>query len=168
MMRLGTNSSFNIAKWIGLCLIGCCLAAPAQARNYIVKDHVVIDLRFGVEWLRCTVGQVWSGAACVGDIVELDHYEITEAIKMANVQLGGSWRLPTRQELEGLVCADCDGVKIDQIAFPNTDIAPYWTGQVNSLSPRFVWSVNFYTGFTFGRFLPSQRLAVRLVRDRTP
>ena len=165
-MRFRRYIYFQITKWLGLCFIGLCLTTPVQARDFIVKEHVVIDLRFGVEWLRCTVGQVWSGAACVGDIVELDHYEIAEAIKLANVQLGGSWRLPTRKELEGLVCAECEGVKIDQTVFPNTDIAPYWTGQVNSFAPRYIWSVNFYTGHTFGRFVPNQKLAVRLVRDR--
>lgn len=140
---------------------------PAHARDYIIRDHLVIDLRFGVEWLRCSVGQVWDCEACHGDIRELNHDEIKQAITMADEQLGGKWRLPSRKELEALVCEACPGVKIDTKVFPNTDNAPYWTGEVNAYAKRHVWSVNFFTGHTYGRFFPNQRLAVRLVRDRT-
>ena len=38
--------------------------------------------------------------------------------------------------------------------------------QVNTLAPRHVWSVNFFTGHSYARFFPNQQLAVRRVRDR--
>jgi len=43
---------------------------------------------------------------------------------------------------------------------------PYWTGEVNGFAARHFWSVNFMTGYTYGRFFPQQELAVRLLRDR--
>ena len=141
-------------------------AKSAEARDYIMRDHIVLDLRFGIEWLRCSVGQVWDGKTCTGEIEELNHQEIEQAIVIANEQLGGNWRLPTLEELEALVCMTCQGVKIDRKAFPNTDKSPYWTSQVNTLAPRHVWSVNFFTGHSYARFFPNQQLAVRLVRDR--
>ena len=89
-----------------------------------------------------------------------------QAIKLANEQLGGNWRLPTRKELENIVCHDCDRPKIDKSIFPNTPAEPFWTGEQNPYSPRHVWSVNFFTGHTYGRFMPFQDLVIRLVRDR--
>ena len=151
-------------------------SSAGQAAQFIARDHLVIDLLHGVEWLRCSVGQTWDGSSCTGKVLSLDHAEIEQAIEQANQQLGGSWRLPSREELLGLICEACPQSKIDEVPearidkviFPATDPAPYWTGEKNRLSSRHFWAVNFYTGFSFGRFFPNQKLAVRLVRDRAP
>ena len=134
--------------------------------HFLVRGHIVIDLQNAVEWMRCSVGQQWDGSACVGAAVALNHDEIAKAIVIANEQLGSGWRLPNRAELEGLVCKTCAPVKIELDSFPNTMAEPYWTGEVNSFAPRHIWSVNFMTGHTYGRFFPTQRILVRLVRDR--
>ena len=141
---------------------------PALANNaqFIAKDHIVIDLQSGVEWLRCSVGQRWNGAQCVGDIIKLNQEMSVQAINLADEQLGGNWRLPTREELENIVCYECSQPKIDASIFPNTPAEPFWTGEQNKYSPRHVWSVNFFTGHTYGRFMPFQDLVIRLVRDR--
>ena len=75
----------------------------AEAANFMARDHLVVDLRFGVEWLRCSVGKVWNGTTCVGETVRLNHDQIGIAIEQASEQLGEGWRLPTLEELEGLV-----------------------------------------------------------------
>ena len=92
--------------------------------------------------------------------------EIEQAIAQANTQLGGSWRLPTKSELQTLVCDTCYGTKIDSVLFPNTAAEPYWTSSKNWVAPRNRWSISFMTGESYGRFFPEQRLAVRLVSDR--
>lgn len=153
-------SSFGLA----LCLLFH--AGVAQAANFMTRDHLVIDLRHGVEWLRCSVGQVWNGQTCEGQILTLNHEQIEMAIKQANEQVGEGWRLPTLKELEGLVCVTCGPPMIDADVFPGTAGEPYWTGEVNGLATRHVFSVNFLNGWTYGRFFPTQSLAVRLVRDR--
>jgi len=147
--------------------------AMAQGTTHMARDHLVIDLRFSIEWLRCTVGQVWNGTTCVGDVVRLDHDQIAIAISQAEEQLGEGWRLPTLDELEGLLCKECEKLSyseprpmIDGDIFPETVSEPYWTGQQNRLSRQHYFSVNFFNGWTYGRFLPTQPLAVRLVRDR--
>ena len=91
---------------------------------------------------------------------------VPQAIGIANEQLGGSWRLPTKTELQSLVCQDCSSPKINKKVFPNTDNAPYWTGDKSIFNRKFYVSVNFHTGFSFNRFSPIKELAVRLVRDR--
>ena len=165
-------SLFRLAVW--LCgLLGGTLAAntPFQAQAtadeaYVIKDNKVIDLRSGVEWLRCSVGQQFEDDTCIGEVLRLSQDEVEEAIQIANRELGGIWRLPTREELEFLICETCPAPKINKTAFPGTVSEPYWTGQRNWISPKNLWSVNFMTGHSYGRFFPYQRLAVRLVRSR--
>ena len=152
----------------GFALALCILfqTGAAAAANFMTRDHLVIDLRHGVEWLRCSVGQTWNGKTCEGQIMPLNHDQIKVAIKQANEQIGDGWRLPTLEELEGLVCTTCGPPMIDAEVFPATAGEPYWTGEVNGRATRHVFSVNFLNGWTYGRFFPTQSLAVRLVRSR--
>jgi hypothetical protein len=137
-----------------------------KSGHFMVRDHLVIDLQNSVEWMRCSVGQIWNGTDCEGMAVKLTQEDVTRAIVIANAQLGPGWRLPSRAELEGLVCKACAPVKIELDSFPNTLGEPYWTGEVNGFAPRHIWTVNFMTGHTYGRFFPTQEVLVRLVRDR--
>lgn len=168
-------SGFKATFLAGIMAAAAFLSTPAMAQGttHMARDHLVIDLRFSIEWLRCTVGQVWNGTTCVGDVVRLDHDQIAIAISQAEEQLGEGWRLPTLDELEGLLCKECEKLSyseprpmIDGDIFPETVSEPYWTGQQNRLSRQHYFSVNFFNGWTYGRFLPTQPLAVRLVRDR--
>ncbi len=159
---------------VGLCgLLGCIVAATApthaQATDngaFVIKDDRVVDLRSGVEWLRCSVGQQFEEGNCTGEVLRLSQDEVEQAIQIANRELGGIWRLPTLEELEFLICQTCPAPKINKSAFPGTVSEPYWTGEQNWISPKNLWSVNFMTGHSYGRFFPYQRLAVRLVRSR--
>ena len=138
----------------------------ASDSRYMTKEHIIVDLERQIEWLRCSVGQRWNGSKCSGNIVNLSLDIVPEAIKLANEQLGGKWRLPSKKELSSIVCKECPSPKINKEIFPNTDNAPYWTGDKSIYNSKFYVSVNFHTGFSFNRFSPIKELAVRLVRDR--
>jgi hypothetical protein len=141
-------------------------SSPAVAQLF-ARGQFVRDLTMGIEWLRCSVGQRWSEdtQTCLGEIIELDFVLIDQAITQANEQLGGQWRLPTEDELTALICNNCGEPMIDAKTFPNTWEGSYWTSDSNTLSSRHQVSVNFRTGHSYARFLRSQYLAVRLVRD---
>ncbi|MEY3959540.1 MAG: hypothetical protein RIR14_193 [Pseudomonadota bacterium] len=149
-------------------VIGFSERSVAEQSVFYEKGHLVQDLSRGLEWMRCSVGQRWSleGETCTGNAVQLNHEEIEQIILQADEQLGPGWRLPTTEELESLLCTECPPPKIDPILFPATEPMPYWTGDRNFFAPRNYWSVNFMTGFTYGRFFPYQQQMVRLVRDR--
>ena len=61
---------------------------------------------------------------------------------------------------------ECDKAKIETSIFPNTPPESFWTSEINQWQPRFMWTVNFFTGHTFGRFPGYIPNYVRLVRDR--
>ena len=136
------------------------------ANNFISRGYYVIDLSQKLEWLTCPVGMVWENKTCVGTPVKLKFSEIETAIFQANEQLKGKWRLPNRAELEKIICIKCKKVKINKEIFPNTPPESFWTSEKNPWQPKFLWTVNFYTGHTFGRFPGFIPNYVRLVRDR--
>ncbi|MDC0992917.1 DUF1566 domain-containing protein [Alphaproteobacteria bacterium] len=187
MRQMQVFAFFQVIVWYRglaaiLVMLACATPAMAQTQSlettnpangvivksghFMVRDHLVIDLQHGVEWMRCSVGQIWNGTDCEGVAVQLTQEDVARAIVIANAQLGPGWRLPSRAELEGLVCKACAPVKIELDSFPNTFAEPYWTGEVNGFAPRHIWTVNFMTGHTYGRFFPTQEVLVRLVRDR--
>lgn len=143
-----------------------CFSSIAHSRQFVDKEHLVIDLLSNVEWMKCSTGQQWDGETCIGQIIRLDRSQIKQAIKQANEQLGGSWRLPSKGELEGILCAKCKTVKIDINFFPQTPAEPFWTSDKNYWSDFHFWSVNFFTGYSFSRFTEDKPLATRFVRDR--
>ena len=154
----------SIALSFFLILIGSILYGDNS--RFIKNEHIVVDLQHQIEWLRCSVGQQWDGRTCKGKIVNLSLDMIPQALTMANEQLGGTWRLPSKTELSSIICKQCPSPKINKEIFPNTDNAPYWTGDKSIFNSRFYVSVNFHTGFSFNRFSSIKELAVRLVRDR--
>ena len=140
--------------------------ATANSNRFLSKGHLVVDLQNGVEWLRCTVGQSYIDGTCDGEVIQFRFDEISEITKLANKELGGNWRLPTKKELSSLICKTCPAPKIDQKIFPLTSSEPYWTGQKNWFSSEMYWSINFMTGYSFSHSFAEKPLAVRLVRDR--
>ena len=80
----------------------------SQSNQFYLKEHLVVDLFTSTEWMRCSVGQRWNGETCIGKIISLNHEQMDEVLRIASDQLGSGWRLPTRKELESLVCKDCN------------------------------------------------------------
>ena len=78
----------------------------SSSAQFFEDGYAIKDVKNGINWLRCTVGQTWNydTEKCDGEIVKLNHMEIEQAQSQASEQLGGSWRLPTLEELESLVC----------------------------------------------------------------
>ena len=109
------------------------------SNNYLMeKDHLILDLKNNIFWIRCSVGQVWKNNTCEGKAIKLTMDQVEQATTKANEQLGGDWRLPTRKELESIVCFECGKVKINSKFFPHTPYEPFWTGEKNS------WYKNFF------------------------
>jgi len=164
MLKL--NLSFSKIYTIIIILLFFLNFNNVWANNFISRGYYVIDLSQKLEWLTCTVGMKWDQNKCIGKPIKVKLDQIDSIISQANEQLEGSWRLPNRKELESLVCKNCKKVKINLTIFPDTPPESFWTSEKNPWQSQFMWTVNFFTGHTFGRFPGFIPNHVRLVRDR--
>ncbi len=140
---------------------------PDREKDFIPQgDGTVIDKRTGLQWMRCTLGQTWTGKTCEGKPYK---YTLKQAMKERSNFAGYSdWRLPTIWELETLVyCSsgkfnprakkgkDLNSCKGDYqtptivtSAFPNVEprYSPYWSSSPSSYYDDYSWVISFYYG----------------------
>ena len=164
----------NIAKKVmaSVVLLSFCSFASAGSPRLQRDGPVARDYVHKLEWMRCSIGMIWEGDTCVGDIMMLSVAEAEELINRIKDLNGGGWRLPTVKELKSLITEFENRPKnvepnIDQDTFPGTYAGLYWSSDQSFYSKQFQWSVNFLTGYSYNRSFPYQKLSVRLVRDFT-
>jgi len=134
--------------------------------TFVERGPVVLDVLGKLEWMRCSIGQVWADGRCDGDPL-LAPFTAGEAIiARATASSGEGWRIPTRAEMERLLVSGHTPPLIDSRVFPDTYQGGYWTADANWLLAGSRWIVNFNSGFSYGRALPRQSFSFRLVRDR--
>jgi hypothetical protein len=135
-------------------------------RNFEIRGATAVDRTTGLEWRRCSLGLTWTDGRCTGEAVHLGLEPARAAIRAE----GGGWRLPTAQELDGILESGCVGPAINAEVFP--DIGPaeadsddwtYWSDTHYDLIPEMAWIFDFSTGITDVRS-PGYALAVRPVR----
>ena len=103
-------------------------AACQEKARFVVMDSVARDRTTGLVWQRCALGTRWSGSRCVGARLALSQ----KAAEAAALALGAGWRLPTSDELYGLVDSACGMPPVDRAVFPDVPVDggdgdPYWT-----------------------------------------
>ncbi len=164
---------------------------PDRAKDFIPQgDGTVIDKRTGLQWMRCSLGQSWTGTTCEGK----GKRYLWEVAKGMRINLAGydDWRLPNIWELETLVYCDsgtfmsrssnkgylneCTGdfksPTIVKKAFPNSEYN-YWSstildkGSYASGYENFgnrIPEVSFYLGTVNFYYSKGHSFYVRLVR----
>ncbi|WP_295403762.1 DUF1566 domain-containing protein [uncultured Thiocystis sp.] len=145
-------------------------------------DGTVTDVKTGLQWMRCSLGQEWRGGCCVGGAAKYTWDAARQAAESLNRQNGyvgyRDWRLPTKDELLTLVyCGKpqtwndtglpCTGKykrpTIDPVAFPNTPSSNVWSGSPYASSSSDAWYVAFgYGGVSY--YFKDIAAYVRLVR----
>jgi hypothetical protein len=123
--------------------------------------NVVVDLRTGYRWRRCSEGQVWDGSVCVGEAAKFLH---EEALSRAQFQPG--WRLPNVKELASVAAATNVQIADHNVVFPGVLPEPYWTATpFLPITGGNVWYVNFTNGSVYGwpRSRSDGRFNVRLI-----
>ena len=167
-----TKQRMRLRQWVkGGCLaLGVMVHAQGavgqENSGRMAKGPIVIDLLEGLEWMRCSVGQVWSGGGCRGTVLKAPLEAADDVLLRASRSSGDGWRLPTRKELTRLAEMNDTPPMINETHFPGTYRGSYWTSNRNRLLWGNHWVVNFNTGHAYARALPRQPLAFRLVRDR--
>jgi ankyrin repeat protein len=136
------------------------VATTAHARFIDQGDGTVRDVRTGLMWMRCAVGQTWIENRCIGNPELLPWNRAT----LLSISAGGfsDWRLPTLIELKGLIDRQYGRPAIEpSVFFGFEGDAFYWTATQHNTD--YAKLVNFFTGEDFpGRMKSEYR--VRLVR----
>jgi hypothetical protein len=157
-------SSLRFARSLYLvlaCALGTINAVHAAPLNDN-GDGTVTDAGTGLVWMRCAVGQDWSGGACIG-------FPRSETFDSAYLLTGrfffagrSDWRVPNIRELQTIVDRSRANPAFDPTSFQNL-IDRFWSSSTLAGSPESAWYVDFSTGASAYRER-SQPIQVRLVR----
>ena len=143
---------------------GTVTLAPSNPDSIYIdhRDGTVTDLRTGLMWKACAEGL--NGATCENGSAE--HLTWIDALEKANASNFANytdWRLPSVDELRGLI-EQCRGSPtINTHRFPNTADSVFWSVSPFPGVAEVAWAVNFGSGEDHGRHRDAP-LAVRLVR----
>jgi hypothetical protein len=140
-------------------------ATTASSARFTISANgqEVLDTSTKLWWRRCTEGMKWDGKTCVGKPVKLTLALAKQQAAATGKAEGKAWRIPSREELTGLIVKPQKKPLIDKNAFPNTPSAVFF-----ALRPGFddnlnAWIVDFGNGHVFGS--TGSKYLVRLVRN---
>ncbi|HFG1779554.1 Lcl C-terminal domain-containing protein [Vibrio cholerae] len=157
--------------------------------QYVVNSNgTVLDKETNLTWMRCSLGQQWTGSTCAGVAMEMNWNDALRTAMNYSYAGHSDWRVPTVDELDSLVyCSKgrkpserpngkyvkssngiCLGDKhqwptINIRAFPNTPESWYWSSSPSADNSNYAWLVNFNYGYV-DNFNKNGYLHVRLVR----
>lgn len=135
-------------------------------------DGTVTHLETGLVWMRCSLGQVWTGSDCSGSA---DAYTWQAALQESEqIAFAGhtDWRLPNKNELSSIVEERCWRPSINAEIFPSTpsgsSSGKFWTSSPDisertSLEHDSAFNVSFVFG-NLSTVIKSAERSVRLVR----
>ncbi|MFI3194732.1 MAG: DUF1566 domain-containing protein, partial [Methylococcaceae bacterium] len=124
-------------------------------------DGTVTHQKTGLTWMRCALGQTWTGSTCSGTA---STYTYSEALILTSNFAGYSdWRLPNIAELQTIVERYNGNPAINTELFNNTSDS-FWSSSPGVGSASYAWDVNFYGGSVYGYSDRSNAFRVRLVR----
>lgn len=132
-------------------------------------DGTLTDTQTKKTWLRCALGANWNGSSCENLTTTFRYVDARAAVDELNQQrVAGrsNWRLPTADELSGIVETRCFKPAINLDVFSYSPESGFWTGDTEqgAVSLR-AWIVHFLHG---GRYISNQNQSwrVRPVADR--
>jgi len=140
-------------------------ASAAQDRFKISSDgQDVTDTTTKLAWRRCAEGLRWDGKACSGKLKTYKYPEAKDAAAALAKSDGKGWRIPTRDELVGIVDKTAKKKpRIDVKAFPQTPSQPFWAMRPGTDDDLSAWLVNFANGKVSGN-AGQRKFPLRLVR----
>lgn len=136
------------------------------------KDGTIRDPKTGLEWKRCSEGQVWNSVTngCDGIArgyrwkAALDWVQNVNG-GMAGESLGrNDWRVPNIKELVSIVEDQCFYPAVNLGVFPSTPSSLFWSSSPVASLAGGARGVSFDYGYAGGGFKDSA-FQVRLVRS---
>ncbi|MDP2903634.1 MAG: DUF1566 domain-containing protein [Methylovulum sp.] len=125
------------------------------------NDGTVTHKTTGLTWMRCAMGQTWTGSACTGTVKT---YTYAKARRLTTSFAGFSdWRLPNIAELQTIVERENFNPAINTTAFPNTGNGWFWSSSRRADNSNHAWVVDFDYGYGYFSYRVRNH-GVRLVR----
>lgn len=153
----------NIAAVAGLAALAytpMVLAAACeettQPGRFVVQGDEVQDTKTGLVWQRCSVGQKLEGDACTGAVEAMTWDKARKAGR-------GGWRLPTLEEMTGIVMQPCGLPAEEKKIFAPADPFTPWYWTATTTEKDIAWTVGLNNGATFNGYRTAPN-AVRLVK----
>ena len=141
-------------------------SSQAEGRFTVSADgQQVTDTTTKLTWRRCVEGMQWDGKTCTGKPLKFDYAGAKSRAKAAGSEGGSTWRVPTRNELVGLVDRSAKTKpRIDGTAFPKTPSILQWATRPGMDDNLNAWLVSFQNGKVTGN-VGESKFGLRLVRD---
>lgn len=121
------------------------IEATTPTTNFVDNaDGTITDSKRGLMWMRCSLGQTWQNAACVGDASVLTWQQAlvsAHGYVYANQQ---GWRVPNIKELASITEGQCVRPAINVEIFPNTPADDFWTSTPSVTDPKRAWVIAFF------------------------
>ncbi len=142
-------------------------AAAATGRFTVSADgQEVLDTKTNLAWRRCAEGMQWDGKICKGKPIKLKFVGAKDQAANAAKASGKGWRVPTKDELLGIIVKQKKKPMVDGAAFPNTPSTPFWSLREGFNDNLNSWAVNFGNGHVYGNS-GLGKLHLRLVRSNS-
>ena len=122
-----------------------------------------------LEWQGCEAGK--NGSDCTGTTTDDSTMTWQAAIDYCDgLSWGGhdDWRLPTVQELSGIVDGGSSSPAIDKNVFPGTSTESFWSSSSSVDNLNYAWSVDFFYGNVSGNDNDSNTKHARCLRGVVP
>lgn len=140
---------------------------PSTASNdafELLEEGEVLHIASNLIFMRCSIGQTWDGAECIGDPEPYTWQKALSTAQSTTYLDNNSWRLPNLKELSVIIESACVRPSINETVFPNTAPDDYWTSTPSLLNEQSAWAITFTNGSNAVK-LRSRSLYIRLVRN---
>lgn len=115
-------------------------------------DGTLTDVEPDLTWMRCSLGQTWTGSTCTGSPVTYSLKAAQNAANKLNHEGGYAnhhdWRVPQIRELASIVERQCFNPRINLALFPATPAAYFWTATMRPHAPKddpYAYAISFGT-----------------------
>jgi hypothetical protein len=109
-------------------------------------DGTLTDTQSKLTWMRCSLGQAWSGATCTGTPAAHTWQSAQDAAVKLNQQGGyagrSDWRVPQIPELAMIVERQCSNPRTNLALFPETPAGYFWTA-TEPADPGYAYVLSF-------------------------
>ena len=122
--------------------------ASTSDSHFSVNGQEVTDLKTGLIWQKCPLGQ--TGGHCAGSAQTFNWAAALGAAEIEAQKTGKAWRLPNIKELLSIVEGKCRDPAANLTVFPSTESLYFWSASPNAIYSGDAWGINFRNGYSYG------------------